>query len=66
MATKYTKKHYIDIAKVINGLSFKIESITEKEKKEIAIAFSDMFLLDSSKFDYDRFIEACMQYSRRL
>lgn len=49
-----TRKHYIAIAKIINGLM-----LTHVEKEPIAQQFADLCGEDNPNFDRQRFLVAC-------
>jgi hypothetical protein len=64
MNSKFTKKHYIDIAEIFNNQIAQIKQDREIEIKmmllnDVIIDFANMFAQDNHKFDKQHFIYAC-------
>jgi hypothetical protein len=66
MATKYTKKHYIDIAKVLSKATEyhyqnnKDKTKISKDTLEVLIYdFDDMFMIDNDNYNSELFLKAC-------
>ena len=55
-----TRKDYVEIAKILNGLVKSVEAHTKESKAldEAVGSFCELFLSDNSRFDSIRFIEA--------
>ena len=53
-----TRKDYVETAKILNQFSNKIDSI---DFQDLVFEFSEFFSANSSRFDEDRFWEACVK-----
>lgn len=68
MASTFTKKHYLKIAKVIReelqivknaSLDVDRESNDEEAIFGVVVSLSNMFSVDNPKFDFGNFVKAC-------
>ena len=53
-----TRKDYVEVAKILNQFSNKIDSL---DFQDLVFEFSEFFSAESSRFDEDRFWEACVK-----
>ena len=51
-----TKKTYIEVAKILNKFSDRLDS---HDFNDLVFEFSELFFADNSKFNEDKFNEAC-------
>lgn len=51
-----TRKDYVEVAKILNQFSNRIDS---HDFNDLVFEFSEFFLEDNSRFDEDKFSEAC-------
>ena len=59
MAAKFTRKHYVVVAEVLNAPAADGRPLlTVAEKRKMADTFGHAFRIDNPRFDYDRFIAA--------